>query len=72
MDTIKVPIKTEFIKLSQLIKLSGIVGQGSDAKMLVVDGQVTVNGETALERGKKIRVGDIVEVKNFGKIEVID
>lgn len=72
MESIKVPINTEYIKLQQLIKLSGIVGQGSDAKMLIADGIVKVNGEIALERGKKIRVGDIVIIDDFGKIEVIE
>lgn len=48
MESIKVPINTEYIKLQQLIKLSGIVGQGSDAKMLIADGIVKVNGETVL------------------------
>lgn len=72
MESIKVPINTEYIKLQQLIKLSGIVGQGSDAKMLIADGIVKVNGETVLERGKKIRVGDIVIIDDFGKIEVIE
>jgi ribosome-associated protein len=72
LESIKVPINTEYIKLQQLIKLSGIVGQGSDAKMLIADGIVKVNGETVLERGKKIRVGDIVIIDDFGKIEVIE
>ena len=72
MESIKVPINTEYIKLQQLIKLSGIVGQGSDAKMLIADGIVKVNGETVFERGKKIRVGDIVIIDDFGKIEVIE
>ena len=72
MESIKVPINTEYIKLQQLIKLSGIVGQGSDAKMLIANGIVKVNGETVLERGKKIRVGDIVIIDDFGKIEVIE
>ena len=72
LESIKVPINTEYIKLQQLIKLSGIVGQGSDAKMLIADGIVKVNGEIALERGKKIRVGDIVIIDDFGKIEVIE
>ena len=72
LESIKVAINTEYIKLQQLIKLSGIVGQGSDAKMLIADGIVKVNGETVLERGKKIRVGDIVIIDDFGKIEVIE
>ena len=61
MKTIE--ISTEFIKLQQLVKLADIVGYGSDAKMLILNGQVKVNGEIAHERGKKIREGDIVEVE---------
>ena len=58
-----IEISTEFIKLQQLLKLADIVGYGSDAKMLILNGQVKVNGELAHERGKKIREGDIVEVE---------
>ena len=48
-----IEISTEFIKLQQLLKLADIVGYGSDAKMLILNGQVKVNGEIAHERGKK-------------------
>ena len=58
-----IEISTEFIKLQQLLKLADIVGYGSDAKMLILNGQVKVNGEIAHARGKKIREGDIVEVE---------
>lgn len=58
-----IEISTEFIKLQQLLKLADIVGYGSDAKMLILNGQVKVNGEIAHERGKKIREGDVVEVE---------
>ena len=58
-----IEISTEFIKLQQLLKLADIVGYGSDAKMLILNGKVKVNGEIAHERGKKIREGDIVEVE---------
>ena len=58
-----IEISTEFIKLQQLLKLADIVGYGSEAKMLILNGQVKVNGEIAHERGKKIREGDIVEVE---------
>ena len=58
-----IEISTEFIKLQQLLKLADIVGYGSDAKMLILNGQVKGNGEIAHERGKKIREGDIVEVE---------
>lgn len=52
-------IKDEYIKLGQAIKLSGIAGSGSDAKMLIEDGEVSVNGEVCTMRGKKLHPGDI-------------
>ena len=58
-------IKDNFIKLQQALKLAGFVDQGSDAKMLIQDGNVKVNGAVCTMRGKKIRPGDIVTVENF-------
>ena len=55
-------INTEFIKLDQLLKFAGIVGNGSDAKILIYEEEVMVNGEVVTQRGKKIRPGDIVQV----------
>ncbi len=69
MEEIK--FNTEFIKLQQFIKLARVVGQGSDAKMLILDGIVKVNGDICLERGKKIRNGDIIEIENFGTFKAI-
>ena len=66
----KVAINTEFIKLGQLLKFASIVGNGSDAKMLIADGIVKVNGVVVTERGKKIHPGDVVEVEGMGSIEV--
>lgn len=63
-------ITTEFIKLQQALKLSGIIGQGSDAKLIIGGGDVYVNGLLATERGKKIRGGDIVLVDGFGEFAV--
>lgn len=57
-----IKISTEFIKLDQLLKFSGIIGNGSDAKILILEEKVTVNGEIATQRGKKIRPGDSVTV----------
>lgn len=53
-------IDTEFIKLQDLLKFSGLVETGGQAKILIQDGYVTVNGEICTMRGKKIRNGDIV------------
>lgn len=58
----KIAIKTEFIKLDQLLKFSGVADIGSDAKQMVLDGIVNVNGEVCTMRGKKIRPGDLVEI----------
>lgn len=58
METIK--IKDEYIKLGQALKLAGFVGSGVDAKFIIQDGCVQVNGTTEYQRGKKIYAGDIV------------
>ncbi|MBQ5317743.1 MAG: RNA-binding S4 domain-containing protein [Oscillospiraceae bacterium] len=58
----KVKITTEFIKLDQLLKFAGAVAIGSEAKELILDGKVKVNGEVCTMRGKKIRGGDTVTV----------
>lgn len=59
MEIIK--IKDDFIKLGQALKLAGLVESGVDAKFVVQDGLVKVNGEVELQRGKKLTAGDIVE-----------
>lgn len=58
----KVRISTEYIKLDQLLKFSGAVSIGSEAKAIISDGKVSVNGEVCLMRGKKLRPGDIVTI----------
>ena len=56
----KIDIHTEFIRLDALLKFAGAVETGGEAKTLIQDGGVTVNGETCTMRTKKIRPGDIV------------
>ena len=56
----KVIIRDDFIKLGQAMKLAGMVGSGVDAKMLIHDGQVEVNGEVEYQRGKKLHEGDVI------------
>ena len=58
----KVEISTEFIKLDQLLKFASLVQTGGEAKTLIADGEVKVNGEVCTQRGKKIRNGDVVEL----------
>lgn len=67
----EIQIKTEFIKLQQAIKLAGIIGQGSDIKILIAEQLVFVNGILETQRGKKIYPNSIIEIKNLGKIKVI-
>ncbi len=66
-----VKITTEFIKLDALLKFASMVGSGGEAKMLIQDGNVRVNGEVCTMRGKKIRPGDIVAVEGSGEVQVI-
>ena len=53
--------ETEFIKLDALLKFAVLVGSGGEAKTVIADGMVSVNGEVCTMRGKKIRPGDTVE-----------
>ena len=55
-----IPIHTEFIKLQDLLKFANLVESGGQAKECVQAGEVSVNGEVCLMRGKKIRPGDNV------------
>ncbi|WP_010168749.1 RNA-binding S4 domain-containing protein [Candidatus Epulonipiscium viviparus] len=59
MNTIK--ITTEFIKLDSLLKFSGLVETGGIAKAVIQNELVKVNNTICIQRGKKIRVGDIIE-----------
>ena len=61
-----IAISTEFIKLDQLLKFANIVENGADAKFLITNGYVTLNGETEIRRGKKIYSGDIVRIDYEG------
>lgn len=56
----KILIHTEYIKLDSLLKLAGLVETGGEAKLLIQNGQVQVNGEACTMRGKKLRAGDTV------------
>ena len=57
----EITIRDEFIKLGQAMKLAGIVSSGVDAKFLIKDGLVKVNGEVETRRGKKLYPGDTFE-----------
>lgn len=57
----EVKISSEFIKLDQLLKFANIVSSGGEAKLVISDGMVKLNGEVETRRGKKIYPGDEVE-----------
>lgn len=57
-----IEIEGDVIRLGQLLKLAGAATGGADAKALIADGQVTVNGERELRRGRQLRPGDVVGV----------
>ena len=58
MDVIK--LRDEFIKLGQALKAAGLVESGAEAKEVITDGLVQVNGETDTRRGRKLYAGDII------------
>ncbi|WP_010246644.1 S4 domain-containing protein YaaA [Acetivibrio cellulolyticus] len=60
-----ISINTEYIKLDQFIKWADLVPTGTEAKILIFNGNVKVNGEVELRRGKKLRKGDTVEVDDL-------
>lgn len=67
----EISIETEYIKLDQFLKLAGIVQTGGQAKIIISEGNVLVNNEVILQRGKKIRKNDIVEIKDYETFLVI-
>lgn len=61
----KIQISSEFIKLDAFLKFSAVAESGGEAKMIIGDGEVFVNGEKCTQRGKKIYPGDIVKIDNI-------
>ena len=55
-----IQITTEFIRLDALLKFAALVGTGGEAKYVIAEGLVKVNGEACTMRGKKLRPGDVV------------
>ncbi len=60
----KIEITTDYIKLDQVLKLAGIAKTGADAKVFISDGIVRVNDKVEMQRGKKLRKGDVIEIGN--------
>ena len=61
----KILINTEFIKLDSLLKFAALVGTRGEAKVVISEGMVKVNGEVCTMRGKKIYPGDRVDFDRF-------
>jgi ribosome-associated protein len=59
-EPVDVPIRDEKIRLGQFLKLANLIESGSDAKPLLADGQVSVNGEVETRRGRQLVEGDVV------------
>lgn len=66
----EIVLKDEFIKLGQSLKAAGLVGSGVDAKLVIINGEIKVNGKVELQRGKKLKAGDIVSY-NGEEIKIV-
>ena len=70
MEKLAVQIETEYITLTNLLKYAGVVMSGGQAHELIEAGFVSLNGQTVLEKRKKIRAGDEVTIKGMAAITV--
>jgi len=70
-EEIEQPIRGEMITLGQLIKVLNLVSSGAEVKDFLASESVLVNGEPDNRRGRKLYVGDIVEVKPVGRVRII-
>ena len=66
----EVKIKTEFIKLDQLLKYADISQSGGESKVYIKNEEVRLNGKIETQRGKKIRPGDVIAVEGFEEFTV--
>jgi len=69
MESHTVQIRTEHIKLQDLLKFAGAVETGGDAKIIIQEGRVSVNGAVCTMRGKKLRPGDRASID--GEVELV-
>ena len=69
METVS--IRDAFIKLGQALKLAGLVSNGVDAKIVIQDGEVKLNGEVETRRGKKVYNGDVIEF-NGSQVKIVN
>ncbi|WP_207841467.1 RNA-binding S4 domain-containing protein [Williamsia soli] len=57
-----IPIRDNIIRLGQFLKLANLIESGSEAKEVIADGLVSVNGDTETRRGRQLVIGDVVEI----------
>ncbi|MBH0230241.1 S4 domain-containing protein YaaA [Halobacillus yeomjeoni] len=67
----RIEISTEYIPLGQFLKLANIVESGGMVKIFLSEFEVYVNGELENRRGRKLYLGDTVEIEEFGAFEVV-
>ncbi|HET8993180.1 MULTISPECIES: RNA-binding S4 domain-containing protein [Rhodococcus] len=61
-DAFEVPIRDDTIRLGQFLKLASLIESGAEAKEVIADGLVSVNGEIEVRRGRQLHTGDVVEI----------
>lgn len=66
-----IKLRDEYIKLGQALKAAGLVDSGVEAKIVITEGSVLVNGSVETQRGKKLRAGDIIKY-NGEEIKIED
>ena len=71
MESYNIKIHTEYIKLQELLKFAGAVETGGDAKLIIQEGRITVNGAICTMRGKKLRPGDIACIDGETELVVV-
>jgi len=64
-ESCSISITTDFIKLDSFLKTANLVGSGGEAKILIANGEVHVNGETEVRRGRKLYPGDNVLMGDY-------
>lgn len=67
-----ISIDTEMITLGQFLKLADVIQSGGMAKWFLSEHEVLVNNEPDNRRGRKLYVGDVVEVEGFGSFQVVN
>ena len=71
-DAVDVPIRDESIRLGQFLKLANLIASGAEAKGFTADGQVSVNGEVDVRRGRQLHQGDVVSIQDGPSARVVN